>query len=136
MTISDPGTVTGAPRLWLRVEGLAVFMLAALVYYQGGHSLLPFAVFFLAPDLSFIGYLAGPRVGAMTYNVAHSYLGPALAAGVALLTGQPLVAPLIWAAHIGFDRALGYGLKYASGFADTHLGRLRRGPQPRGTLER
>ncbi|MDU3890869.1 MAG: DUF4260 family protein [Serratia liquefaciens] len=39
------------------------------------------------------------------------------------------MAALIWGAHIGFDRALGYGLKYASGFADTHLGGLGRKPQ-------
>ena len=33
---------------------------------------------------------------------------------------------LIWIAHIGLDRALGYGLKYATGFGDTHLGRIGR----------
>jgi hypothetical protein len=32
----------------------------------------------------------------------------------------------IWIAHIGFDRALGYGLKYGSGFTHTHLGRIGR----------
>jgi hypothetical protein len=26
---------------------------------------------------------------------------------------------MIWLAHIGFDRALGYGLKYSSGFGVT-----------------
>jgi len=31
---------------------------------------------------------------------------------------------LILAAHIAAARALGYGLKYASGFKDTHLGRI------------
>jgi hypothetical protein len=31
---------------------------------------------------------------------------------------------LIWLAHIGMDRMLGYGLKYSGGFKDTHLGRL------------
>ncbi len=129
MTITQPGAVAGAPRLWLRLEGFAVLLLAALLYQQGGHSWLLFAVLFLAPDLSFAAYMAGPRVGAMTYNAAHSYLGPALVAGLALLTGRPAVAAMIWAAHVGFDRALGYGLKYSSGFADTHLGRLRGGRQ-------
>ena len=33
-------------------------------------------------------------------------------------------AALIWIAHIGLDRALGYGLKYATGFGDTHLGHI------------
>lgn len=127
MTISPSGAVTGAPRAWLRLEGLAVLALAALLYQRGGHSWLLFAVLFLAPDLSFAAYLAGARVGAVGYNVAHSYLGPILVAGLALETGRPPVAALIWAAHIGFDRALGYGLKYPGGFADTHLGRLRGG---------
>jgi hypothetical protein len=31
---------------------------------------------------------------------------------------------LIWANHIGIDRMLGYGLKYAEGFRFTHLGRI------------
>jgi hypothetical protein len=125
MTTSQSGAVAGAPRVWLRVEGLAVLALAVLLYQRGGHSWMLLAVLFLAPDLSFAGYLAGPRVGAVAYNLAHSYVGPAIAAALALLTGRPPVAATIWAAHIGFDRALGYGLKYPSGFADTHLGRLR-----------
>lgn len=124
MTTSNPGSVTGAPRVWLRMEGLAVLALAVLLYWRGGHSWLLLAVLFLAPDLSFAAYLAGPRVGALGYNLAHSYVGPAVAAAVALLTGRPPVAALIWAAHIGFDRALGYGLKYPTAFTDTHLGRL------------
>ena len=37
-------------------------------------------------------------------------------------------AGLIWCAHIGFDRALGYGLKYAEGFGFTHLRRVGRTP--------
>lgn len=127
MTVETPGAVTGAPRAWLRVEGLAVLALAVLLYERGGHSWLLLATLFLAPDLSFLGYLAGPRAGALAYNLAHSYLGPAVLAGWALLTGRPPVPSLIWAAHIGFDRAAGYGLKYPTDFADTHLGRLRRG---------
>jgi hypothetical protein len=124
MRTSSPGAVDGAPRVWLRLEGLAVFALAALLYARGGHSWLLFAALFLAPDLSFAAYLAGPRLGALGYNAAHSYVGPALAALLALLAGRPPVVACLWAAHVGFDRALGYGLKYPSGFADTHLGRL------------
>ncbi|MEJ0027488.1 MAG: DUF4260 family protein [Rhizomicrobium sp.] len=33
-----------------------------------------FAILFLAPDLSFAGYLAGPRFGAAAYNTLHSTL--------------------------------------------------------------
>ena len=129
MTTSSPGAgggaVTGAPRLWLRLEGLAALALAVLVFARGGHSWMLLAVLFFAPDLSFLAYLAGPRVGAMAYNAAHSYVGPAVAAAAALLTGRPPVLACIWAAHVGFDRLLGYGLKYPTGFVDTHLGRLR-----------
>ena len=44
----------------------------------------------------------------------------------ALMNGQTLMWALIWAAHIGFDRALGYGLKYPTSFGETHLGRIGR----------
>lgn len=124
------GAVAGQPRGWLRLEGLAVLALAILLYARGGHSWLLLAVLFLAPDLSFVGYVGGARVGALVYNAAHSYVGPVLAATVALLTGRPPVLALIWAAHIGFDRALGYGLKYPTGFGDTHLGRIGRARPP------
>ena len=85
-----------------------------------------FAMLFLAPDASFAGYLGGPRIGAAVYNVAHSYVGPLILAGTLLGTGTGLPLAFLWAAHIGFDRALGYGLKYPSAFADTHLGRIGR----------
>jgi hypothetical protein len=113
-------------RLWLRAEGLAVLALATYLYARGGHSWLLFAVLFLAPDLSFAGYLAGPRLGAAVYNALHSYVGPLILAAVVLAAGRPAALPLIWAAHIGFDRALGYGLKYPTAFGDTHLGAVGR----------
>jgi hypothetical protein len=121
----DDGAVTGAPLVWLRLEGMAALALAALLYCRGGHSWILCAVAFLAPDLSLVAYTAGPRVGAIGYNAAHSYVGPALIAAIALVTGRPPVAALIWAAHIGLDRVLGYGLKYPTAFEFTHLGRLR-----------
>lgn len=102
--------------------------LAALLYQRADYSWLLFAALFLAPDLSIAGYLAGPRAGAAGYNVAHSYLAPMLAAAVAMMTGASPAIALIWGAHIGFDRALGYGLKYPMGFTATHLGRLQRTP--------
>jgi hypothetical protein len=133
MSTSTPGMVTGAPRAWLRIEGLAVLALAVLLYARGGHSWLTFAVLFLAPDLSLAAYLGGARAGAVGYNLAHSYVGPVLAAALAVLTGRPPVVALLWAAHIGFDRALGYGLKHPTSFADTHLGRIgRRAPPSAG----
>ncbi len=74
-----------------------------------------------------MGYVLGPKIGARAYNLAHTYLGPAVLATVAMVSGLPLLAlACVWLAHIGLDRALGFGLKYESGFTDTHLGRIGR----------
>ena len=123
-----PPAVAGTPRLLLRAEGFAIFCVALALYHGLGAPWWLFVVLFLAPDLSFLGYLAGPRLGAACYNAAHVTLAPAVLGGAAALSGwMPGVwLGLIWAAHIGFDRALGYGLKYPTAFGDTHLGRIGR----------
>jgi len=110
----------------LRLEGFVVLVVATLAYIELDASWWVFAILFLAPDLSMSGYLAGPRVGAAFYNAAHFYGLPlALAAfGVFMSVPNGLAIGLIWTAHIGFDRALGYGLKYAEGFGASHLGRI------------
>jgi hypothetical protein len=120
------GVVRGSVRLWLRLEGLVVLLFAVYLYAGAGRSWVVFAMLFFLPDISFAGYLAGPRVGAAVYNVAHSYVGALLLAVALLATGATPIWALIWAAHLGFDRALGYGLKYPTGFADTHLGQIGR----------
>src|SRR5262249_41216650 len=111
----------------LRAEGLAIFAAALALYAHAGYAMGFFAALFFVPDLSMLGYLGGPRWGALFYNSAHSLLGPLLLGGVAVLA-LPAAAPyaLIWAAHVGFDRALGYGLKYATAFGHTHLGLIGR----------
>jgi hypothetical protein len=90
-----------------------------------GHWLL-FVVLLLAPDLGMLGYLLGTRLGAATYNLCHTYVGPLVVIGVGLLSATPLLQwlALIWIAHIGSDRALSYGLKYPNNFKDTHLQHL------------
>ncbi len=123
------GFVTSTPKWLLRVEGLAMMVAAAVAYRALGGGWGFFAALFLVPDLSMLGYLAGRRVGAAVYNAGHSLIGPALLAGVGLVMGgqaTALLLALIWVAHVGFDRAAGYGLKYDSAFADTHLGRVGR----------
>jgi hypothetical protein len=119
-------TVTGTPRLLVRLENLLFLGAALVAYHRLGASWLLFAALFLVPDLSFFGYLAGPRSGAAVYNVAHAYIGPAVLACLALAGLLPGAWPiaLVWAAHVAFDRALGYGLKYPSAFRDTHLGTI------------
>ena len=121
---SEAGFVRGAPATILRLEGLVVLAGAVLAYQHLAASWWMFAVLFLTPDLMMLGYLAGPRIGAVCYNLAHSYLGPALLAAASLWRGEGLglQLSLIWAAHVGFDRMLGYGMKYGTGFGHTHLG--------------
>ena len=120
------GGVRGGPRLLLRLEGAVALAAALAAYAHLGGSWGWFAALFLVPDLSMLGYLAGPRLGAASYNAAHSYVGPALLALASLALSAPslLLGVALWAAHVGFDRLLGYGLKYATAFGDTHLGRV------------
>jgi hypothetical protein len=114
-------------RAFLRIEGSAAFAGSIALYGHAGFSWPLFALFFLAPDLAMLGYLVGPKTGAAIYNLVHTYAAPLILALLGFLrSSQPaLAAALIWAAHIGLDRALGYGLKYPTAFGDTHLGRLR-----------
>ncbi|WP_238136662.1 DUF4260 domain-containing protein [Variovorax sp. JS1663] len=123
-----PGATRGGVRAMLRLEGLAVLAAALAAYQYLGASWGAFAMLFLLPDLSFLGYLAGARVGAIAYNAAHSYVGPVALLALGLVGEMPAVLALglVWAAHIGLDRALGYGLKYGSEFGATHLGRIGR----------
>ncbi len=109
-----------------RLEGMAVAAAAAVLYARTGASWWLFAALWLVPDLSMLGYLAGPCRGARIYNAFHTYVTPGALALCALLPGARFALPLalIWVNHIGVDRLLGYGLKYADGFGFTHLGRV------------
>src|SRR5258708_29898169 len=125
-TPETTGAASGGVRTLLRLEGLALFTGMTLLYGVWDGSWWVYAILFLAPDLSFAGYLAGPRAGAAIYNAAHSYMAPMtlMTTGFALSAPLVLSIAMIWLAHIGIDRALGYGLKYFAGFGFTHLGRI------------
>ena len=114
-----PGAVTGMPRVWLRAEGVAVLAAGAGLYLHLGGALIWLVPLILALDISMVGYLVGPRPGALIYNLAHNW-----AAGVAVLAlawwlGSPATGLIgaILVAHTGMDRAAGYGLKYPTAFA-------------------
>jgi hypothetical protein len=113
------------PTRLLRVEGLAALALAVGAYLALDGPLWLFVVLALAPDLSMLAYLAGPRIGSLGYNLFHTYTAPLALGGVGLWTDARLaiLVAAVWAAHIGADRLVGYGLKYGSGFRDTHLSR-------------
>ena len=118
-------THPGPVRLTLHAEGAATAALCVILYAQTGADWRLFALLILAPDLAMLGYIGGTRAGAVAYNAAHSYLAPLALAALGWAVGWPALLPLalVWGAHIGADRALGYGLKYATGFRDTHLAR-------------
>jgi hypothetical protein len=114
------------PRALLRLEGLTVGAAALAVYFDRGYGWVLLLLLALAPDLSFVGYLAGTRVGAVAYNSVHTYVGPVALGVIGLLaeSERSMQIALIWLAHIGIDRLLGYGLKYPTAFKDTHLQRV------------
>jgi hypothetical protein len=127
MTSAGPsGAVLGWPKALLRFEGAALMATALFAYYRLEFDWRLLALLFFAPDLSFLFYLAGPRAGAIAYNSAHTMIVPLAVGGVGVLFAvTPMLAiSLIHLAHIGFDRMLGYGLKYGTAFGDTHLGRI------------
>lgn len=120
------GAATGGVRALLRLEGAALAIACTVFYSYFEGSWWMFAILLLAPDLSFLGYLGGRRAGAAAYNVAHAAILPMLLGIVGMVIPSALAMhlALIWSAHIGIDRALGYGLKYDAGFSFTHLGRI------------
>jgi hypothetical protein len=124
------GKVIGIPKLLLRLEATVMLVAAAIVYAQASGGWVRFAGLFLLPDISMLGYLIGPRTGAAAYNLAHTYAAAAILGAAGLLgdCSSTIEIALIWTAHIGFDRALGYGLKYPHGFNETHLGWIGRQP--------
>jgi hypothetical protein len=126
---SPTPSVTGTPRTWLRIEGLAAFALASAAYLSLGGPPLLLLPLLLAVDVSMAGYLANPRVGAFTYNLAHQWASglAVLGAGWWLGATPLLLLGAVLVGHVGMDRVLGYGLKYPTAFQDTHLGRIGRG---------
>lgn len=115
-------------RRWLRAEGVSALAGGAAAWVALGAPWPWFVVLLLAPDLSMAGYLGGPHSGAIAYNVAHNWATGGLVIGLGLALSVPglVLAGLILVAHTGIDRVLGYGLKYPTGFQDTHLGRIGR----------
>ncbi len=75
-----------------------------------------------------VGYLSGPRLGAITYNAAHNLVTGLVVLAIGWIAAIAAVALFgaVLIAHVGMDRALGYGLKLPTDFRDTHLGRIGR----------
>ena len=120
------GAVEGVPRILLRLEGAALAAGAVYLYHRVGANWWLFAYLILVPDISLLAYFGGTRLGAIAYNTVHVTLAPLICAALGfLLPSFDLISvALIWATHIGIDRAAGFGLKYGGGFGFTHLGRI------------
>jgi hypothetical protein len=114
------------PNVLLRMEGLTVFIGAIALYASQGFSGLVFIALLLVPDVSMMGYKVNIGIGSWVYNAAHVYTVPALviALGIVLQAPVAIQIGLIWFAHIGMDRVLGFGLKYPTEFKDTHMQRV------------
>jgi len=125
-TMDHSTAPTATVRGWLRLEGAAVFVAALVAYgWLGGPWLLVIPLLLL-PDISAIGYVRDPRLGALTYNLVHNWafgLG-LLAVGLAAGSTPIEILGIVAIAHTGMDRAVGYGLKLPTSFQDTHLGRM------------
>lgn len=111
---------------WLRIEGVAAFIVGLALYGWLGGPWLAVVPLLLLPDVSMVGYLRDPRLGALTYNLAHNWALGLAVLGLGLVSALPVVsiAGAVLIAHVGMDRALGYGLKLPTSFGETHLGRI------------
>ena len=115
-----------SPKWLLRIEGLVVLIVSVVVYRELSYSWGKFALLFFVPDIFMVGYLVDTKIGAVVYNFGHTYVAPILFLLLVyiLKLSSLYFITLIWVAHIGFDRLLGYGLKYPTAFKDTHLGKV------------
>ena len=126
LDVAPPST-----RTWLRLEGVAAFVAGLAIFGVAGGSWLLALPLLLVPDLSMVGYVGGPRLGAFTYNLFHTWAMGLVVLGLGVWSGIDAVvlAGAILIAHVGMDRAAGYGLKLPTSFHDTHLGRIGKASQ-------
>jgi hypothetical protein len=126
MNTISPNPLDANIRTWLRLEGLAGFAAGVVVFGRLGGEWLWLIPAILLVDLSMVGYLRGPRIGAFVYNLAHQWATGLAVLGAGIVTGVPILAlaGAVLVAHVGMDRIAGYGLKLPTDFHDTHLGRI------------
>ncbi len=122
------GSVIGGPKTVLRIEGAVLFAASIWAFSTQGQAWWLYPALLLVPDIFMIGYLRNTRLGAIIYNLGHSYPAAAALLAIGLIASAPVVIAIgaIWFGHIGWDRMLGYGLKYATSFKHTHLGDLEK----------
>ena len=118
--------VEGKPKLWLRLDGLVLFAATILLFAGQHQKWWIYPLLLLVPDIFMLGYLKDSKIGALLYNIGHSYFVPTFVIYSGWYRHHPLTIAigLIWLGHVGWDRFFGYGLKYDTRFKDTHLGKL------------
>ena len=111
-----------------KLEGLTLLLVATYFYFQTGFYLIWFVVLFFTVDIFMVGYFVSSKLGAHIYNIGHSLILPQilLITGLVFKIDLLVAVSFIWLAHIGLDRALGYGLKLETSFHHTHLGHIGR----------
>lgn len=110
----------------LKLEELFMFGFSIFLFSKLDYAWWWYPVLLFTPDLSMIGYIVNPRVGAWTYNLVH-FKGLGLAMyvlGIALTNPTLQLAGVILFGHSSMDRILDYGLKYPDSFQHTHLGMI------------
>ncbi len=112
--------------IFQRIEAFTLFIISTYFYFDLGFSLVAYLLLLLVFDVFMVGYIKNAKVGAYIYNLGHSLIFPLVILLIAWATNSEAAMglSLIWMAHIGLDRFLGYGLKLASGFKETHLGKI------------
>ncbi len=110
----------------LRIEGLVLFAASIALFAAQGQAWWLYPALLLVPDIFMIGYLRNTKLGSIVYNLGHSYPAAAIVTALGFIFGSEVTIALgaIWFGHIGWDRMLGYGLKYGTSFKHTHLGDL------------
>ncbi|PRY04297.1 uncharacterized protein DUF4260 [Pontibacter ummariensis] len=115
-------------KLLINLEELAKLFAAYVCSLYLGVSWWTFLVLLLTPDVSMLGYLINPKIGAWVYNLFHHQAIAILTGAIGFILGISTLqmAGLVLFGHSAMDRALGYGLKHTDGFKHTHLGWIGR----------
>lgn len=110
----------------LKIEELAQFILGIIVFSTLIYDWWLFPLLLFLPDISMLGYLVNPKIGAISYNFFH-HKAVAIAVTVLGMYSVDFLVTLIGVilfSHASFDRIFGYGLKYSDSFKNTHLGKI------------
>lgn len=110
----------------IKLEELGLFILGIYFFNQMNYAWWWFLCLILVPDFAMIGYFFGDKIGAFCYNFFHHRAIAILVyfIGIYFHQNEIILAGIILFSHAAFDRMLGYGLKYETGFKYTHLGKI------------